>query len=83
MKLVEQDVSISAKILQLVNSALFGLPREISTMKTAVSYLGIDMLHNFVSLPSCKSRFAPYRESVHKQFSAERPRPSPVFECRR
>ncbi|MFY9731484.1 MAG: response regulator [Candidatus Acidiferrales bacterium] len=48
VKLVEQDISISAKILQLVNSALFGLPREISTMNTAVSYLGIDMLHNLV-----------------------------------
>jgi DNA-binding NarL/FixJ family response regulator len=31
VKLVEQDISISAKILQLVNSAFFGLPREIST----------------------------------------------------
>ncbi|HTP43828.1 MAG TPA: response regulator [Candidatus Acidoferrum sp.] len=48
VKLVEQDVSISAKILQLVNSAFFGLPREISTLNTAVSYLGIDMLQNLV-----------------------------------
>jgi putative nucleotidyltransferase with HDIG domain len=48
VKLVEQDISISAKILQLVNSALFGLPRESSTINTAVSYLGIDMLHNLV-----------------------------------
>jgi HD-like signal output (HDOD) protein/CheY-like chemotaxis protein len=48
VKLVEQDISISAKILQLVNSAFFGLPREISTLNTAVSYLGIDMLQNLV-----------------------------------
>jgi putative nucleotidyltransferase with HDIG domain len=48
VKLVEQDISISAKILQLVNSAFFGLPREISTMNTAVSYLGIDMLQNLI-----------------------------------
>jgi HD-like signal output (HDOD) protein len=48
VKLVEQDISIAAKILQLVNSAFFGLPREISTMNTAVSYLGIDMLQNLV-----------------------------------
>jgi putative nucleotidyltransferase with HDIG domain len=46
--LVEQDISISAKILQLVNSAFFGLPREVSTLNTAVSYLGIDMLQNLV-----------------------------------
>jgi len=48
VKLVEQDVGISAKILQLVNSAFFGLPREISTLLTAVSYLGIDMVQNMV-----------------------------------
>jgi putative nucleotidyltransferase with HDIG domain len=46
--LVQQDVSISAKILQLVNSAFFGLPREISTLSTAVNYLGMDMLQNLV-----------------------------------
>lgn len=48
VNLVEKDVGISAKILQLVNSALFGLPREISTLKTAVSFLGIEMVHNLV-----------------------------------
>ncbi|MGH9699516.1 MAG: HDOD domain-containing protein [Candidatus Acidiferrales bacterium] len=46
--LVEQDVSICAKILQLVNSALFGLPREISTVQSAVTYLGIEMVQNLV-----------------------------------
>jgi HD-like signal output (HDOD) protein len=48
VKLVEQDVAISAKILQLVNSALFGLPREVSTVLTAVNFLGLDMVHNLV-----------------------------------
>lgn len=48
VSLVEQDVSICAKILQLVNSALFGLPREISTVQSAVTYLGIEMVQNLV-----------------------------------
>jgi HD-like signal output (HDOD) protein len=48
VKLVEQDISISAKILQLVNSAIFGLPREISSVNTAVNYLGMEMLQNLV-----------------------------------
>ncbi|HXZ11386.1 MAG TPA: response regulator [Candidatus Sulfotelmatobacter sp.] len=48
VRLVEQDVAISAKVLQLVNSALFGLPREISTVQTAVSFLGIEMLQSMV-----------------------------------
>ncbi|MGH9746867.1 MAG: HDOD domain-containing protein [Candidatus Acidiferrales bacterium] len=48
VRLVEQDIAISAKILQLVNSAFFGLPREISSLNTAVSYLGVEMLQNLV-----------------------------------
>jgi HD-like signal output (HDOD) protein len=48
VRLVEQDVGISAKILQLVNSAFFGLPREIATLRTAVTYLGIEIVQNLV-----------------------------------
>src|SRR6185312_10492676 len=44
--IIEGDVGISAKILQLVNSAFFGLPREISTLQTAVSFLGTQMVQN-------------------------------------
>jgi HD-like signal output (HDOD) protein len=46
--IVEQDVAISAKVLQLVNSAYFGLPREVSSVRTAVGFLGIDTLQNLV-----------------------------------
>ncbi|HUO33378.1 MAG TPA: response regulator [Candidatus Acidoferrum sp.] len=48
VRIVEQDVGISAKILQLVNSALFGVPREISSISAAVSYLGISTMQNLV-----------------------------------
>ena len=46
--IVEQDLGISAKILQLVNSAFFGLPREISSVHMAVCYIGAEMLQNLV-----------------------------------
>jgi putative nucleotidyltransferase with HDIG domain len=48
VKIVERDVAISAKLLQLVNSAFFGVTREVSDVKTAVSYLGISILQNLV-----------------------------------
>jgi putative nucleotidyltransferase with HDIG domain len=48
VRIVEQDVGISAKILQLVNSAFFGLPREITSLQTAVSYIGMQLLQNLV-----------------------------------
>jgi HD-like signal output (HDOD) protein len=46
--IVERDVGVSAKILQLVNSAFFGLVREIATVGAAVSYLGLDVLRQLV-----------------------------------
>jgi putative nucleotidyltransferase with HDIG domain len=48
VKIVEQDVAITAKVLQLVNSAFFGVTREISDIRTAVSYLGMTILQNLV-----------------------------------
>lgn len=48
VKIVEQDVAISAKVLQLVNSAFFGVTREVADIRTAVSYLGISILQNLV-----------------------------------
>jgi hypothetical protein len=47
-QIVEQDVAVSAKILQLVNSAFFGLARDVSDRKTAVSCLGMSVLHDLV-----------------------------------
>jgi HD-like signal output (HDOD) protein len=46
--LVGQDVSITAKILQLVNSAYFGLPTHIESPQHAVSLLGLDTLQSLV-----------------------------------
>ena len=46
--LVSQDVSITAKMLQLVNSAYFGLPTHIESPQHAVSLLGLDTLQSLV-----------------------------------
>ena len=46
--LISQDVSMSAKILQLVNSALFGLPQKIANPQQAVVYVGIETLKSLV-----------------------------------
>jgi HD-like signal output (HDOD) protein/CheY-like chemotaxis protein len=42
--LIEKDLATSAKMLQLVNSAFFGLPQRVGDIKTAVSYLGLEMV---------------------------------------
>ena len=45
-KIVEQDVAISAKILQLVNSSFFGIVANITSIRQATAFLGVDLLRN-------------------------------------
>ncbi len=47
-KIVEQDVAVSAKLLQLVNSAFFGASRSVTDVKTAVVRLGMGVLQDLV-----------------------------------
>jgi putative nucleotidyltransferase with HDIG domain len=42
--IVEQDPAMAVKVLQLVNSSYFGLPKRLTSIRQAVSYLGIDLL---------------------------------------
>jgi len=44
--IIEHDVGLCAKILQLVNSAFFGLPRKIVSLHEAVTYLGTLTIKN-------------------------------------
>jgi len=47
-KIIEQDVGVSAKVLQLVNSAFFGISHPMTNIQSAVSYLGINTLKSLV-----------------------------------
>ena len=46
--IISQDIAMTAKILQLVNSAYFGLPRRITDPQQATIFLGIDTLKALV-----------------------------------
>jgi len=56
-KIVEEDVAMSAKILQLVNSAFFGLARQVSSPAEAAMYLGVDVLKSLVLSTGVFSQF--------------------------
>jgi HD-like signal output (HDOD) protein len=43
-EIVERDPALVAKVLQVVNSAYFGLRRELGSIRAAVQYLGADVL---------------------------------------
>ncbi|MCP4596406.1 HDOD domain-containing protein [Neptuniibacter sp.] len=47
-KVLEQDPVMTAKIMQLVNSAYFGLSREINRIQEAVTVLGVRMIRDLV-----------------------------------
>ncbi|HZU83404.1 MAG TPA: response regulator [Polyangiaceae bacterium] len=48
VRVVERDPAMCLKLLQIVNSAFFGLPRRVSAMREAISYLGIELLKSLV-----------------------------------
>jgi HD-like signal output (HDOD) protein/ActR/RegA family two-component response regulator len=46
--IIEKDPAVSAKVLQVCNSAFFRLPRRVSNIKQAVSYLGLSTVRSMV-----------------------------------
>ncbi len=47
-RIIAEDPGMSAKILQLINSSFFGLPRQISTPAEAVTLLGFNTIKDLV-----------------------------------
>jgi HD-like signal output (HDOD) protein len=45
---VERDPAVTANVLKIINSAYFGLPRRVSSVRETVRLLGIEPLKNIV-----------------------------------
>jgi len=60
-RIIERDVGMTAKVLQLVNSSFFAIPQEIDSITTAVSFLGLDMLKQLVLTVEIFRAFQPNR----------------------
>lgn len=56
--LVEADIAMSARVLQLVSSPFFGLGRKITSAREAVAYLGLVPLQALVLSAGTFSEFA-------------------------
>ncbi|MBN2528456.1 MAG: HDOD domain-containing protein [Deltaproteobacteria bacterium] len=56
-RLIAKDVAMTAKILQLVNSAFFGIRRRITTVDMAVNYLGLENVSSLVLAANVFSQF--------------------------
>lgn len=68
--IVQQDAGMCAKIIQLVNSAYFGLPRRIANIEAAVNYLGVGLIKNLVLSLEVFQAFD--RQALAKGFSYEK-----------
>ena len=46
--IVERDIAISTRVLQLVSSGFYGLPRSVSSIGGAVAFLGVEVIRAIV-----------------------------------
>jgi len=72
-EIIEKDMAVSAKVLQLVNSAFFGLAQRVTTLRSAVGYLGMDTIKNLVLVTETVQVFVPDKRippSAHQHLQA-------------
>ena len=55
--MISEDVSLTAKILQMINSAYFGLRRRVDSLKQAVNLLGLEAIRGLVLTAGAFSQF--------------------------
>ena len=79
-RIIEKDPPMAAKTLQLVNSACFGLLKQVTSLDTAVPYLGMDLIkslsltvHIFAAVQglAVRSHFSFDAEQQHSLITAK------------
>ena len=66
---IGKDIGMSVRVLQLVNSAYFGLARRITSVERAVAYLGLETISTLVLSVDI---FKQFDSAGMSRFSAER-----------
>jgi HD-like signal output (HDOD) protein len=67
--LIKHDVALSAKILKVVNSAFYGLPRQVSSVDRAIVLLGLSTVKNIAVATSMAKLFA--GSELSKRFNSK------------
>jgi HD-like signal output (HDOD) protein len=57
--IIKHDIAMSAKVLQLVNSAFFGLAQTVTSLLGAASYLGMETIKNLALVSETFRIFVP------------------------
>ena len=63
--MISSDMGMAAKVLQLVNSAFFGLSRQVSSLSQAVNLLGLETIKALVLSAHVFSQFESARLPTH------------------
>ncbi len=67
--IIKHDVALSAKILKVVNSAFYGLPRQVSSVDRAIILLGLSTVKNIAVATSVTKIFS--GQQVSNRFTAK------------
>ena len=62
-EIISADPSLTSRILQIIGSAYINLPKEVNSIKTAVVYLGIDVIRN-IAISTSAMRFFKFSKAV-------------------
>jgi len=68
-KIIELDVGMTARVLQVVNSAYFGTAKNVSTVEQAVNFLGVDLIQ---SLALSEHVFSKCPDHIAEMFPIDR-----------
>lgn len=58
-EIIEKDIAMSAKVLQLANSAFFGLGKKVTNLQSAATYLGMATIKNLALVSEAFRVFVP------------------------
>lgn len=58
-EIIERDAAMTAKVLQLTNSAFFGLAQRVTNLSAAVSYLGMETIKHLALASEAFRLFVP------------------------
>jgi len=65
---IQKDIGVTAKIIQLVNSSFFGHPNHIENLTYAISYIGLETLKSIIL---CSSLFESFSKNDIRDFDIE------------
>jgi len=67
-EIIAKDQGLTVKIMQMVNSAFFGLPRKVENINLAVNLLGLETITNLTLMADV---FQQYSDAILKEFSVD------------